>query len=159
MELPLSVTSSPAVNLGPTQLVPEKKKKQFTQTEHHAFTQSKNLFIVFGRWSLVDKNTQTKQDGDRNRYSKSGRSALKLCYLKISAALRRKSCSCWWLSELIPLSMMVSRGSTKPKTRGLPACRATNTSIRSNTYSMWKSQTKEGDNFRVGGKCIFTVLM
>ena len=75
-------------------------------------------------------------------------------YLKISAARRRKSCSCWLLSELIPLSMIVSRGSTKPNTRGLPACRATNTSMRSSTYN----KTKEGHGFNVGGGYIFSLL-
>lgn len=59
-------------------------------------------------------------------------------YLNMSAVRRRKSCSCWSLPELIPRSIMARRGSSKPRTRGLPACRATNTSIRSNTY---KSKT------------------
>lgn len=54
-------------------------------------------------------------------------------HLKMSAARRRKSCSCWLLPELIPLLMMASRGSTRPRTSGLPACRATNTSTRSST--------------------------
>lgn len=76
------------------------------------------------------------------------------CYLKMSAALRRKSCSCWLLSALIPLSISASSGSTKPNTRGLPACRATNTSMRSNTYI---SQTKTGSN--IDYKNISAVLL
>lgn len=79
---------------------------------------------------------------DRHRCCELSQSTVKDCYLKMSAARRRKSCSCWSLSELIPLSMMLRKGSTKPSTRGLPACRATNSSMRSNTY---KSQVKEGD--------------
>ncbi len=57
----------------------------------------------------------------------------------MSAALRRKSCSCWLVSELIPFSITLSSGSTIPRTRALLPCLLKNISTMSST---WQQRTK-----------------